>query len=776
MRLFKSGSTVPVLMATAIVGLLLYTIHLHTSYRKDMQELQAPAAHGHVDRHLFSSKKSKRSVTRIPDGYFPISVGRCQGMKTKVELCRLNIEAYTAEPYKYPMFKDLLRVSNCKGNTMTVTLNDLRFGIPETLDPAGFVFHESRVGSTLIANILAADPDNLVFSESAPPPAIALHCPAPLPEKAEMMRVLLRAMSNSVRHKRLFFKFQSVNANAIPLYTEAFPEVPWMFVYRDPVEVMASHFKQKVPAGAKVPCLRAKNSPTPLHRRYIRSKNPSDEEFCAAHLATLCDSALHALDSSPNGIAVNYHDLPDVLYTRVFPVHFGYTPTPSVKRNMVNVAQEYSKGRAGVKKFSDDSKTKQDRASEQLRTFAESTLRPLYTELEGHYHKYMDQVDVTPRVLPERKPVEGFGEIQIDMKQGGANGGGIENTFSRLLNQHPYPSDRRYMAQLAQRNKNSFDGEPYYPDEALIKRYEPYPPLKPLPTFLNEWPPDEPDVPDIPGIEHGTLERFDYQNETQRKRAEYLRWHEVPFVLHNVPMINDVAEKWGSDEYLIKRFGNTKHSVTKSTSNHFMYYNRRGAKQQKNYKPPTSSATMTFKQWLQKAYETDKASLNDDHYYLQLNSVGPNSWIREDFPEWVPQHNFFLVDPSQNRGINCRFGARGIIAEAHYDGGRNFVTILRGAKRYILLPPEECPNLYLYPRGHPEARHAKADWSDLDLNEFPKMKNAMAAQVVLRAGDVLYIPSYWFHYIVSTGVNAQCNTRSGLSIRGRKEIADCGFY
>ena len=49
-------------------------------------------------------------------------------------------------------------------------------------------------------------------------------------------------------------------------------------------------------------------------------------------------------------------------------------------------------------------------------------------------------------------------------------------------------------------------------------------------------------------------------------------------------------------------------------------------------------------------------------------------------------------------------------------------------------------------------------------------------KVLLEAGDVLYLPSYWFHYIISTGTSAQCNTRSGAAIRGRDIIRECGFY
>jgi hypothetical protein len=160
---------------------------------------------------------------------------------------------------------------------------------------------------------------------------------------------------------------------------------------------------------------------------------------------------------------------------------------------------------------------------------------------------------------------------------------------------------------------------------------------------------------------------------------------------------------------------------------------------------------------------------------IQLNSVGTNRWILDDLTAFKPEPSLFIADAQHNRGANCRFGARGIIAEAHYDGGRNFVTILRGAKRYVLLPPTECPLLYLHPQEHPEARHSKADWSKLDLARFPEMAKAQALEVVVEAGDAVYIPSYWFHYIISTGVTAQCNTRSGSAKRGREALPICGF-
>ena len=33
----------------------------------------------------------------------------------------------------------------------------------------------------------------------------------------------------------------------------------------------------------------------------------------------------------------------------------------------------------------------------------------------------------------------------------------------------------------------------------------------------------------------------------------------------------------------------------------------------------------------------------------------------------------------------------------------------------------------------------------------------LISEVLLKAGEVLYVPTQWFHYISNIGVNAQCN-------------------
>ena len=115
------------------------------------------------------------------------------------------------------------------------------------------------------------------------------------------------------------------------------------------------------------------------------------------------------------------------------------------------------------------------------------------------------------------------------------------------------------------------------------------------------------------------------------------------------------------------------------------------------------------------------------------------------------------------------------------------VAMITGAKRYILAPPKECSKLALVvEKAHPSFRHSMLNFDHIDLlhnqdpilKEMPEKerkwleiaKDSLAIETVLKAGEVLYIPSHWFHYIISLQKSAQCNTRSGRHVTGSKEF------
>jgi hypothetical protein len=109
----------------------------------------------------------------LGEHWTPISIGD----HNRLTLCKLDFKTYSEQPHMYPMFRDLVTLSQCDqpGYTKIYKIKDILSEIQyeqkmgtrngRVVYPSGFVFHESRVGSTLIANMFAADPDNMVFSE-----------------------------------------------------------------------------------------------------------------------------------------------------------------------------------------------------------------------------------------------------------------------------------------------------------------------------------------------------------------------------------------------------------------------------------------------------------------------------------------------------------------------------------------------------------------------------------------------------------------------------------
>lgn len=241
------------------------------------------------------------------------------GSTVMASFCRLRWEVHKADPAIVPMFRDLLQKSgHCQDHEFTVDLDEiidrvrdydeemalknkhLESYAPHAMPPAGFVFHESRCGSTLVANSLAAvNPEmNRVYSESQPAFAALTSCGEEFnkcskSDAAKLFRnvVYMMGRTDDPEEKRLFFKIQSVGSKSISVMREAFPDTPWIYVYRDPVQVMMSH----LPDGntQRAVCLRSKQIPPRAIKRFvaekdsnIRVKDLTLEEYCAAHLVS----------------------------------------------------------------------------------------------------------------------------------------------------------------------------------------------------------------------------------------------------------------------------------------------------------------------------------------------------------------------------------------------------------------------------------------------------------------------------------------------------------
>ena len=88
--------------------------------------------------------------------------------------------------------------------------------------------------------------------------------------------------------------------------------------------------------------------------------------------------------------------------------------------------------------------------------------------------------------------------------------------------------------------------------------------------------------------------------------------------------------------------------------------------------------------------------------------------------------------------------------------------MFKGNKRYILNPPRACKQIDLISDAdHPSFRHSRLDWSNVTVAQEHDFAHVDAIDTILRTGEVLFVPSYWMHYIISLQYSVQCNSRFG---------------
>jgi hypothetical protein len=244
------------------------------------------------------------------------------------------------------------------------------------IDPTGFIFHMSRCGSTLITQMLAASEENVVISEGWPIEA-AINADIRHPgvtheQRALWLRAVIRALGQPRlgNERRYFVKFDAPHVMDLPLVSSLFPHVPWVFVYRDPVEVMVSQLNER--AGWTMPGTAAVRGVP-----FTAEAFTNQEEYVGKLMACMCESALTG--ENPKGMLLNYRELPDALLGELG-AHFGCTWTGEEAARMRETSRGDAKRRGKV--FKPDSQSKQREADDFLREICDRLVGGVYARLE----------------------------------------------------------------------------------------------------------------------------------------------------------------------------------------------------------------------------------------------------------------------------------------------------------------------------------------------------------------------------------------------------------
>jgi hypothetical protein len=273
-----------------------------------------------------------------------------------------------------PFFQQTVERVRAGGRRELFTEFDVLLQLEKQLDsvqPTGFIFHSSRCGSTLVANACRAINNSIVLSEAnAIDKLIARFITDPGDVKTSLYSVFLRNVVHALAQRRtgneehLFIKFGCCSFAQVEQIKRIWPNVPWLFLYRDAVETIVSNLKD-------VPPWLLDNDRRVLASIVATTPNEvaemSLEELCARTIGSLFSTA-HRL-ANDGQLLLNYKQLSVPVISSVLRF-FKVSPSATELETIEHGSQIYSKEVSAQRKFVADTEAKQTFASGAVREAA----------------------------------------------------------------------------------------------------------------------------------------------------------------------------------------------------------------------------------------------------------------------------------------------------------------------------------------------------------------------------------------------------------------------
>ena len=172
-------------------------------------------------------------------------------------------------------------------------------------------------------------------------------------------------------------------------------------------------------------------------------------------------------------------------------------------------------------------------------------------------------------------------------------------------------------------------------------------------------------------------------------------------------------------------------------------------------------------------YDSDDAKFNVTITLAELGRriasgercYGPQINI-QTFSGFQPAADLGEFLPQGFRLINLWIGSR-TKSGLHYDAMDNLFIQVDGAKRVILAAPAHGRALYPYPDTPTKSR---IDPENPDVSSFPRLTKVTFLTATLEAGDILFIPRGWWHFLSAPGPSVSLNCWFGKPMTPFEQI------
>jgi len=116
----------------------------------------------------------------------------------------------------------------------------------------------------------------------------------------------------------------------------------------------------------------------------------------------------------------------------------------------------------------------------------------------------------------------------------------------------------------------------------------------------------------------------------------------------------------------------------------------------------------------------------------------------------LPSYSYLAVGGTPTNA-NFQMFSNGTVSWLHYTFYHTFLAQVKGKTKITLIPPEFWRHIYLYPFHHPLYHYSQANITNPNFKKFTHFRSAQAHEVILREGELLYLPPLWFHQIEAMG-------------------------
>lgn len=308
-------------------------------------------------------------------GWVPVGAG-LQAGELVFELCALGPQRLL-EPFFDDSLNRVMRLPlhGLLRRRLSVAEAQAALAIEPGLPPAGFIFHLSRCGSTLVSQLLAGSAAHRVISEAMPIDR-ALRLPSDDGTRRAALRAAIGLLAQPAvaSERSLYIKFDSWHCAWLPLIRAEYPEVPWLLLVRDPLEIVASQLRQ--PGVQMVPGMLGFAPPGVDPEQAWRL--PRDE-YAARMIGAMAEAAGDALEQDAGKVLLlDYRELPAALATRVWP-HLGWRPDLDEAQAIAERLQRDAKN--PQLPFEPDAEQKRAELDSAAREAVEQWARPAYQRL-----------------------------------------------------------------------------------------------------------------------------------------------------------------------------------------------------------------------------------------------------------------------------------------------------------------------------------------------------------------------------------------------------------